>query len=491
MKHLILILILVTSYLFGQPTNNCQILTNYCGGSFMDPNTELCLRITCHYPGQVPQVYNECRPIVNGQACGFSNYPNNDYCGMSWKIPGFYGTVSGQWGNLRVRRWLPANVKLENSVLNSTIVNYEQDPLDSYYNYSHSPLIVCSPQTNVLDFMNQAFPGHCLTIQIFRTTGFHPLSPYGSSLQTMVLPFQNQINIDQLIDATNVPLNEVLVIKISGYCCGSGPNNDINMTKYIYIRKLAAPQINYQFMTSSLGDGLIDSGQGDNPTDNLENIGTSIFNSVTLSPYSCGVYIPDYTNNFLFGRFKLQIWRIPNCTSGDQLILETPFKDATQWPAQINFNSEFISNPGYFAINYNNGSLFGHCYKFVIVAENPCSNFVELPSYFKFTPQVYALEKSKGGMEESNSVDNYSLNSTLMNELVEAFPNPTEDEIYFTNMNLIDNIEIISVNGKSLTNFKPQNSGDNLNLENYLSGIYIGKIHLKSGEHQLIKIIKK
>lgn len=472
----------------AQTSPGCYTLYEECGGAiFTEPNQTLCKVTTC--PRPFPSTNTECKPVVNGISCGFSDVQNGQECNISWYLQGFYGAiVPGNYSNdLIVKRWLAKAIRFNNKVMDSKLVVYEPDPLDSYYNFSSAPELICQQSEKAIDFMGHQMPNTCLKFEVYRTNlnQGHPRDPAGSILSSMTVPYSNVVNLNSLLN-TSLPLNTDLIIKIRSFCCNSVPMDQANKTKYIYIRMISAPSPEFQFVTSSLGDGLINSGPGDVPTDNLENISTSINNPIVLSPFSCGVFIGNYNSDPLYGKFKMQIWRLDNCTGTPALILETPYKNSTDWPAFIGFNSEF-SPAGYFALNYLNGSLFGKCYKFIMVAENQCA-FAQQEAYFKFTPEVYALKGKDEKYFPKSTVANYF--TAGQGTEVDLSPNPFSGMLQISNVSLLTKLEIIGSDGVLVKELNQKNIQAELDLNELNSGIYFFKTTITDGSTKIQKLIK-
>ena len=70
-----------------------------------------------------------------------------------------------------------------------------------------------------------------------------------------------------------------------------------------------------------------------------------------------------------------------------------------------------------------------------------------------------------------------------------VFPNPTNEILNISSTELITNVKIINAKGVLIRNFK--NNFQNINIDNFSSGLYFVNITMKAGKINTYKIIKK
>ncbi len=83
-----------------------------------------------------------------------------------------------------------------------------------------------------------------------------------------------------------------------------------------------------------------------------------------------------------------------------------------------------------------------------------------------------------------------SLNDVSLNK-IQMYPNPVTDEVHFTNLIGVEQIDIIGINGQQLYALKPKGAEFTLSCTELPEGIYFAKLRATSGESVTKRLVKK
>lgn len=106
---------------------------------------------------------------------------------------------------------------------------------------------------------------------------------------------------------------------------------------------------------------------------------------------------------------------------------------------------------------------------------------------------VYESGNSSNGDTISMHISWANSSSGIVNNTFDAirmFPNPVESNLNFNNLNGIENIEILGMNGQSLYDLKPNDTEFQINLSGLKEGIYLARLTNDAGEYVTRRIVK-